>query len=57
MAGHRQDGWPGKVRDVATRLDHLLGELQSTVDALTSILDAPPPDGQAPSGVMEVPAP
>lgn len=56
MAGHRRDDWPGKVRDVASRLDRLLSELQATVDSLTGILDPPPSDGQAPSGV-EVVAP
>jgi hypothetical protein len=53
MGGRERDIWPDRVRDVATRLDGLLGELQSTVDALNSIL-APPPDGQDPAAV-EVP--
>ncbi len=50
-----RDTWPGRVREVVTKLDRLLGELGATVDALNSI-PLPPADGQSPA-VAEVQAP
>lgn len=53
MGERKQDTWPEKVRDIATTLDGLLGELDAAVGALKAIL---PPDTPAPD-VVEVPAP